>query len=87
LPDGLWLDNIIDFENMGNIVQELCNEELHGKGSYTSEDGVQGSVCNFGSKSSSKEGSGDDIGEGDEEVWVQENFERHEDGNKQGNGH
>jgi hypothetical protein len=33
-------------------------------------DGVQGSLCEFGYDSKSEEGSEDDIGEGDEEVWV-----------------
>jgi hypothetical protein len=41
-PDGLWPKNIIDFENMGNIFQDLCNEELHGEGSYT----MRNYVCN-----------------------------------------
>jgi hypothetical protein len=40
LPDGLWPENIIDFENMGNIVEDLCNEKLCGKRNYTSKDGV-----------------------------------------------
>jgi len=34
----------------------------------------------------SKEGSENDIREGDEEAQVQENFEQHENGNKQVNG-
>lgn len=45
-------------------------DELHGEGSYTSKDGVQGSTCEFSSNSKSKKGNEDDIGEGDEEVWV-----------------
>ncbi len=86
LLDGLQLENIADFENMGNIVQDLCNDELHGEGSYTSKDGVQGSACESSSNSKSKKGNEDDIGEGDKEVWVQENSERHEKGNQQANG-
>jgi hypothetical protein len=66
LLDGLRCENIIDFEYKGNAVQDLCNEELHGEGTYTLDDGVQG--CGFDSKS--KEGSEDDIGKCDEEVWV-----------------
>jgi hypothetical protein len=83
LPDGLQLENIIDFENMGNAVQDLCNEELQGEGSYTSEDDVQGPACKSSFDSKSKKGSEDDIGEGDEEARVQENFERHEMRNQQ----
>ncbi len=67
LFDGLHPENIVDFENMGNTIHDLCNEELHGEGSYTSEDNVQGSMCKFGFDSRNKEGSEDDIGEGDEE--------------------
>jgi hypothetical protein len=63
LPDVLWPENIIDFENMGNTIKDLCNEESHGKGSYTFEDSVQGSMCNYGSNSKSKEGR-----EGDEKA-------------------
>ncbi|CAM6041971.1 unnamed protein product, partial [Sphagnum compactum] len=70
LPDGLWPENIIHFENMGNTVQDLCNEELHGKGSYTLEDSVQSFACNSGSNSRSKEGSEDDIGEGERQRIV-----------------
>jgi len=53
---------------MGNTIQDLCNEELHGEGNYTFEDGVQGSTSKFGSNLKSKERSEDGIGEGDEEV-------------------
>ncbi len=70
LLNGLWPKNIIDFENIGNTVQDLFNKKLHGKGSYTFEDDVQGFACNFGFNSRRKEGSEDDIGEGDEEGWV-----------------
>jgi hypothetical protein len=68
LPDGLQPKNIIVFENMGNTIQDLCNEELHGKGSYTFEDGVQGSMCKSSFDSKNKEGSEDDIGKGHEEA-------------------
>jgi len=63
-PDGLWRKNIVDFKNMGNTIQDLCNEDLHGKGSYTLDDGMQG----FGFDSKNKEGSEHDIGEHDEEA-------------------
>ncbi len=87
LPDGLQLENNVDFENMSNTVQDLCNEELHGKGSFTSKEDVQGYACDFGADSRSEERSEDNIVKGDEEAWVQENSERHEKGNKQVNGH
>ncbi len=61
-PDGLRPKNIIDFENMGNTIQDLCNEELHGEKSYTFEDGVQGSLCNFSFDSRSEEQNEDDNG-------------------------
>jgi len=68
LPDGLQPQNIVDFENMNNTVQDLCNEELHGKGSLTSKEDVQGYACDFGSDSKSKEGSEDNIVKGDEDA-------------------
>ncbi len=40
LFNDLRPEKIVDFENMGNKVQDLCNEELHGEGSYTSQDSV-----------------------------------------------
>jgi len=70
LPDGLQPENIVDFENMNNIVQDLCNEELHGKGNFTSKEDVQGYACDFGSDFRSEEGSEDSIVEGDEEAWA-----------------
>jgi len=33
---------------MGNVVEDLCNEELHGEMSYIFEDGVEGFVGNLG---------------------------------------
>ncbi len=54
---------------MGNVIQDLCNEKLHGEGNYTWDDGVQGS----GSNSRNEEGTEDDIGECDEEAQALEN--------------
>lgn len=71
---------------MGNTIQDLCNEELHGEWSYTFEDNVQGSACDFGYNPMSKERSEFDIRKGDEEAQVQENSKQHEKGNKQANG-
>jgi hypothetical protein len=34
LAKNLWAKNINDVENMSNIVEELCNEELHDEMSY-----------------------------------------------------
>jgi hypothetical protein len=55
---------------MSNTVQDLCNEELHGKGSFTSKEDVQGYACDFGADSRSEERSEDNIVKGDEEAWV-----------------
>jgi hypothetical protein len=41
-------------ENMGNIVEELHNEELHGEMTYIFEDGGEGFVGEFGSNSMSE---------------------------------
>ncbi len=49
---------------MANVVQDLCKEKLHGKGSYMWYNDVQG----FGSNSKSNEGNEDDIREHNEEV-------------------
>jgi hypothetical protein len=51
LPSGLQHENIVDFRNMGNTFEYLCNEELHGEGRYTLDDDVQG----FGFDSKNKE--------------------------------
>ncbi len=48
VPNSLRLENIIDCENMGNTVENLYIEELHGKQSHISKDGMQGSVCKSG---------------------------------------
>jgi hypothetical protein len=41
-------------ENMGNIVEDLCNEELHGEMSYIFEDGVERFIGEFVFNSMSK---------------------------------
>jgi len=43
--------DIDDVENMGNIVEDLHNEKLHGEMSYIFEDGVERSVGKFWSDS------------------------------------
>lgn len=49
--------DIDDVENMGNIVEDLHNEKLHGEMSYVFEDGVERSVGKFWSDSmNEKEG-------------------------------
>ncbi len=42
---------------MGNIVEDLCNEELCGEMIYIFEDGVEGSIGEFGSDSMSEKRS------------------------------
>jgi hypothetical protein len=47
LPKSSWAKNIRDVENMGNRVEDLCNEELCGEMIYISKDGVEGSAEEF----------------------------------------
>jgi hypothetical protein len=68
--------NIHDVENMGNRVEDLCNEELHGEMIYIFEDGVEGSIEESVSNYMSKEGSEENIAEGNKGVGSEENFER-----------
>jgi hypothetical protein len=42
---------------MGHIVEDLRNEELHSEMIYIYEEGVEGSIGEFGSNSLNKEGS------------------------------
>jgi hypothetical protein len=51
LAENFQAKDIDDVENMGNIVEDLHNEELHGEMSYIFEDGVEGSIGKFGSNS------------------------------------
>jgi hypothetical protein len=37
LVESFRVRKIDDVENMGNIVEDLCNEELHGEMSYISK--------------------------------------------------
>jgi hypothetical protein len=61
---------------MGNTIEDLHNDKLHGEMSYIFEDDVEGYVGEFGSDSMSKEGNEENIMDGDEEVGGKENFER-----------
>ncbi len=47
LAESSWAKNIRDMENMGNRVEDLCNEELCGEMIYIFEDGVEGSAEEF----------------------------------------
>ncbi len=60
---------------MGNIVEDLCNEELRGEMIYISEDGVERSIGESRFGSMSEERSEKNIVEGNEEVNNKENFE------------
>ncbi len=62
-------------ENMGNKVENLRNEESCGEVICISEDGLEGSIGEFGFGSMSEEGSEKKIMEGNEEVGNEENFE------------
>jgi hypothetical protein len=41
LAESFRVQNIDDVENMGNIIEDLRNEKLHGEMSYIFEDGVE----------------------------------------------
>jgi hypothetical protein len=66
---------------MGNTVEDLCNEELCGEMIYIFEDGVEGSIGEFGSDSMSEKRSENNIMESNEEVGNEENFEQNKDYN------
>ncbi len=63
---------------MGNIVEDLHNEKLHGEMSYICKDGVEGSIGEFGFHSMSEERNEKNIAKGNEEVGGEENFEWNE---------
>ncbi len=69
LPKSFRVENIDDFENMGNTIEDLCNEELHGERSYISKDGAQSFIGEFEFDSMSKEGSEKDIAKGNEKIY------------------
>jgi hypothetical protein len=76
LVENFQVENISDVESMGNTVEDLFNEELHGEMSYIFEDGVEGSVRECETHSMNEEGSEENIVEGSEEVGGEENFEQ-----------
>ncbi|CAM6051575.1 unnamed protein product [Sphagnum compactum] len=80
LVEGFQVENINDVENMGN-------EELHSEMVYIFEDGVEGSIGEFGSNSLNEEGSEENIVEGDEEVGGEESFEQNKEDYNQRNAH
>jgi hypothetical protein len=75
LEKNFKVKNISDVENMGNIIEDLCNEELHGEMSYISKDGVEGSVGESRFDFMSEERNEKNIPESDEKVGGEENFE------------
>jgi len=54
---NFWVENIGDVENMGNWIEDLCNEVLNGEMSYIFEDGVEGSIGESGFDFMNEEGS------------------------------
>jgi hypothetical protein len=60
---------------MGNTIEDLHNEELHGEMICISEYGVERFGGEFGSNSMSEKKSEKNIVEGDEKVGSEENFE------------
>ncbi len=75
LVESFQAKNIRDVENMGNTVEDLCNEKLRGEMIYIYEDGVEGFVEESGFNCMNEEGSEKNIAEGDKEVSSEENFE------------
>jgi len=61
---------------MGNIIEDLRIEELHGEMNYIFEDGVERSIRESGFDSMNKERSEENIVKGDEKVGGEENFEQ-----------
>ncbi len=57
LVERFQAENICDVENMGNTVEDLCNEKLRGEMIYIYEDGVEGSVEESGFNCMNEEGS------------------------------
>ncbi len=82
LAKSFQTKNNDDVENVGNIVEDLCNEELHGEMSYIYEDGVERFVRESGTNSMNEEGNEKNIEEGDEKVGGKENFEKNKDYNQ-----
>jgi len=76
LSKSFRTENNDDVENVGNIVEDLCNEKLHGEMSYIYEAGVEGSIGEYGPNSMNEEGNEKNIGKGDEKVSGKENFEK-----------
>jgi hypothetical protein len=76
LVENFQAENICDVDNMDNRVEDLCNEELYDEMVYFFEDGVEGSIGEFGFDSMNEEGSEENVVEGDEETGSKENFEQ-----------
>jgi hypothetical protein len=72
---------------MGNIIDDLHDEELHGKKSYISKDRVEGSIGHSRSDSISEERIEEDIVEGDDEVSIGKKLEQNEKDYYQVNAH
>jgi len=48
LAENFRVENMRDVENMGNILEDLHDEELHSEMIYISKDGVEGFIGNLG---------------------------------------
>ncbi len=87
LAESFQAENISDLEMMGNIIEDLRIEELHGEMNYIFEDGVERSIRESGFDSMNKERSEENIVKGDEKVGGEENFEQNKQDSNQGSAH
>ncbi len=78
MAESFRVENISDVKNIGNTVEDLRDEKLHGEMNYIHEDGVEGSIGEFGSNSMNEERNEENIVAGDEEVGGEEIFEQNE---------
>jgi len=85
LVENFWAKNIDDVENMGYIIEDLHNEELHGEMNYISKDGLEGFIGESRFNSMNKGRSEKNIVKGDEEVGGEENFQWNKEDYNQGN--
>jgi hypothetical protein len=87
LEKSFQAKNIGDVENMGNKVEDLCNEDLYGEMSYISKDNVEGFIVESRSNFMNEERNEENIVENNQEVGVKESFEQNKEDYRQGNAY